>query len=437
MTHTPVSYQAKLSHQIWLLLYSTVIMLLSPLVFMGMAVSKSKAVSRHPNFPLERFGRVKPANEKGGYLFHCVSVGEVVAASCVIKAIMQQQPNLPITITTTTKTGSARVQELFGDKVNHCYLPFDLPFAMSQFLERISPSLVLITEVELWPNLINQCYQKGIPAMVINARMTERSAHRYSKVSGLFKPMLEKLSCICAQGERDYQHYQTLLPNDSRLVLTNNIKFDQAGQLTAMPAEIMGLVNGQRPILVGGSTHDPEELTLLDALKSLLKQVPDLLLVLVPRHPERFKIVEKMLSESGLRFQTSSTADTVHQESQVLLVDQMGKLNQFYSVANIAFVGGSIADRGGHNALEPAAFSLPIMMGPHIYNNPTICEYLLEHGAMERVHTAQDITTICSKWLQDPTLAKQAGSAGLQVLQSNQGAVDKTLQQIKRIFSLG
>tara|TARA_Y100000766_G_scaffold114170_1_gene98019 strand:- start:1399 stop:2445 length:1047 start_codon:yes stop_codon:yes gene_type:complete len=345
---------------------------------------------------------------------------------------MQHEPDAQITVTTTTSTGSARVRDIFKDTVHHFYLPYDLSLTMSSMLKRIKPKAVMITEVELWPNLIHVCWKRNIPVMVINARMTERSAKRYKKIGQLFNPMLAKLSHVCAQGQRDYDNYAWLGVAQDKLTLTNNIKFDQAANTASSSAHFLGLAKGEKPILVAGSTHEPEESVIVESAKVLWKESPQLRVIIVPRHPERFEAVAKLLERHNLNFVKSSEVDNVPDDVNVILLDEMGKLNHAYAVATFAFVGGSIADRGGHNALEPAAFSLPIMMGPHTYNNPVICDYLKECGALSIVEDASRVSSTVQEWLESPSKAEKAGMAGKKVLQDNSGALDSTLACIHR-----
>ncbi|WP_232365022.1 lipid IV(A) 3-deoxy-D-manno-octulosonic acid transferase [Salinimonas marina] len=373
----------------------------------------------------QRFGAVPRPAQSGGYLFHCVSVGEVVAASCVIKALQQQSPDTPVMVTTTTTTGAERVRAIFGNSVQHSYLPADLPFTMGRMLARVKPQAVIITEVELWPNLLHRCCQQHIPVILINARMTDRSARRYQKVPALFAPMMQQLTQVCAQGQRDYDNYLLLGMPAERLLLTHNIKFDQA--VDSSTTEPLLTLMSSRRVVVAGSTHEPEEQVLLDTVAAHRKRFPELLLVLVPRHPDRFEAVATMLNEQNVRFVRSSVTRQIEHDCQVVLVDEMGLLTAAYQQAHITFVGGSLADRGGHNALEPAAASKPVIMGPHIYNNPVICAYLQEQGALKLVTGTPELITVLDKWLSKPTAAEAAGQAGYQVLQNNKGALAKTL----------
>jgi len=425
-------YKPTLIEEICRLAYSLLLLLLIPFVFLQLILRKSASSNKALHGSFERFGRVQTPPKPGGYLFHCVSVGEVVAASSLIKRIMVSEPDVQITITTTTATGSARVRSIFGDSVHHFYLPFDLQVTMSLMLKRVQPKAILITEVELWPNLIHACWKRSIPSIVINARMTDRSARRYKKVGKLFIPMLNKLYHVCAQGERDFKNYAWLGVPSHKLTLTNNIKFDQVAAGNQDKSSFLGLESESKPVLVAGSTHDPEESLLLDAIDKLWLSKTDILLVIVPRHPERFNAVAKLMESRGLVFVRSSEVSSVPTDVNIVLLDEMGKLNHAYSVASFAFVGGSIAPRGGHNALEPAAFSIPILMGPHTYNNPVICDYLKERGALTIIQDAQQVSDTLSLWLSSPELRKSAGAAGRLVLDENSGALDITLKCLKK-----
>lgn len=412
--------------------YSFVLVFVIPFAFLQLMLRGATRNKNYNRRRFERFGFVSHAPKENGYLFHCVSVGEVVAASCLIKRIMQDEPECQITVTTTTPTGSARVRAIFGDTVHHFYLPYDLHMAMAVMLKRIKPKAVLITEVELWPNLIHACWKRDIPVMVVNARMTDRSARRYKKISKLFNPMLGKLYHICAQGERDFANYAWLGVSEQKLTLTNNIKFDQVVSTVASGHPFLGLSKEEYPILVAGSTHDTEETAVLNAAKLLWRKNPSLKVIIVPRHPERFDSVAKLIEATGLPFVRSSQEQSVPENTNVILLDEMGKLNDAYAVGAFAFVGGSIADKGGHNALEPASFSIPIMMGPNTYNNPVICGHLEECGALVKIDSGEEMFTIVDKWICEPNERKKAGQAGRKVLEDNSGALESTVQCIRK-----
>lgn len=397
-------------------------------------------------------GQLSP-RQRGGILFHCVSVGEVVAASCVIKGLLNTQPDLPIVITTTTATGAQRVRDIFGtslpdklaDKLPgslsanlaHHYLPYDLPWLMSRLLVHIQPKLVCITEVELWPNLLAKTAQKHIPVCVVNARMTAESARTYRKISGVFMPMLQQVTRVCAQGQRDADAYLSLGLAPEKLVLTHNVKFDQVSDVV-VPETIIELSNTLKllgkQVLLAGSTHQGEETFWLDVYKQLQTDFPQALLIIVPRHPQRFAQVEAEILSSGLNYINWADRDKLNAQTQVLLVDAMGVLTPLYTCADIAFVGGSIADKGGHNALEPASMGVPVMMGIHTYNNPVICDTLITAGGLRIVTDTTSARQLCHTWLSEPALAHASGQCGQAVILDNQGALARTLTQIWDLY---
>jgi 3-deoxy-D-manno-octulosonic-acid transferase len=385
-------------------------------------------------------GQLTP-RQRGGILFHCVSVGEVVAASCVIKGLLNTQPDLPIVITTTTATGAQRVRDIFGtsltDNLAHHYLPYDLPWLMSRLLAHIQPKLVCITEVELWPNLLAKTAQKHIPVCVVNARMTAKSARTYRKISGVFMPMLQQVTTVCAQGQRDADAYLSLGLAPEKLVLTHNVKFDQVSDVV-VPESIIELSNilnllGKQ-VLLAGSTHQDEETFWLDVYKQLQADFPQALLIIVPRHPQRFAQVEAEILSSGLNYVNWADRDKLNAQTQVLLVDAMGVLTPLYTCADIAFVGGSIVAKGGHNALEPASMSVPVIMGIHTYNNPVICDTLITAGGLRIVTDTTSARQLCHTWLSEPALADAIGRCGQTVILDNQGALARTLTQIWDIY---
>lgn len=391
----------------------------------------------------QRYGRLAhlTPGQRGGIIFHCVSVGEVVAASCVIKGLLAADPELSIVITTTTTTGAQRVSDIFGESLPpnlaHHYLPYDLPWLMTRFLQHVQPKLVCITEVELWPNLFASCAKRQIPICVINARMTAKSAQHYRKISALFMPMLHHVTLVCAQGQRDADAYLGLGLVPDKLVLTHNVKFDQVSNVN-VPDEIevvaTTLKSLAKPTLIAGSTHPGEETFWISVFKQLLRDFPKTLLIIVPRHPQRFAQVEAEIAHSGLAYVNWANRAQMTADTQVLFVDAMGVLTPLYTCADIAFVGGSIANKGGHNALEPASVGLPVIMGKHTYNNPVICQTLISAGGLSIVEDIESATQICQTWLSEPEQAQASGKKGQSVIIENQGALARTLTHIWNIY---
>ncbi len=426
---TPFKPSAK--QKIVLLGYSLVWLLIIPFALCHFIYQLVRRKPGYTRARLSRYGFIlKQGNQKNGLLIHCASVGEVVTIQNLVEQLLDNNPNQRITITTNTTTGADRVRLLFANRVDHAYLPYDFPLFLKLFLNRRRPTKVLINEMELWPNLCHQCWRSNIPIFIINGRMSEKSIKTYQKLPSLFQPMLEKVTAICAQDQRDYQNYLTLGVNPDKLTLTNNIKFDliiSAHDIALSQTIKTNFSLEQRLLIVAGSTHEPEEQILLDAYLALVTVYPELLLVIVPRHPQRFAKIHQLLQKQNVETILMSEEKTCQPTTQVLLCDQMGKLRSIYALADISFVGGSLADRGGHNALEPAAVGVPILMGKSTYNNPAICQALADNGALLTVTDAQQIKSACKKWLDNPEQRKQAGDAGKQVLAHNSGAIQKTL----------
>ncbi len=381
----------------------------------------------------ERFAVGLPEFQPGGIWVHAVSVGESIAAAPMIRALKERYPQLPITVTCMTPTGSERIKALFGDTVQHCYLPYDLPWAASRFLERLRPKLAVVMETELWPNHIHQCARRGIPVTLANARLSERSARGYARFARLTAPMLAELSLIAAQTEAEAVRFRQLGARETSVQVTGSIKFDlridpalpeRAAQLRTQ----WGVVS--RPIWIGASTHAGEDEILLAAHRLLLAEHPDALLILVPRHPERFGSVYELCRKQGFATVRRSLAEPPQSATQVVLGDTMGELLFLFALADVAFVGGSLVPTGGHNLLEPASLGKPVLTGPHLFNFLDIAAQLRDAGALAEVGTAPELASTVEAFWVDPARAEQARSAGLTVLKNNQGALGRLLQGI-------
>lgn len=431
---TDTLFKTTLKQRIAYCCYATLMLLMLPLLGCHWLITTLLNKPGSGKKRLERFGIFPFSIDSTDILIHCVSVGEVNVAVSLIKYYWRHHPDIRFTVTTTTPTGANQLRMLLEDKVQHLYLPVDIGFLMSRLLTKTAPSQVLIVEVELWPAMLKQCAKRCIPVSLINGRMTDKSVRGYQRVSALLQPALNRLSVVCAQSQRDYQNYLKLGLAPDKCIHTGNIKFDLTINLAHSKDQFIrswGIEN--RFVLVGGSTHDPEEQLLLDAFVLLKKQRPDALLVVVPRHPRRFQQVVKLLDQASLSVARATDATCLDSQTDVLLVDQMGALNDWYQCADVAFVGGSIAPRGGHNALEPAFFGVPILMGPSRHNNPEICQQLAHNGALLGVENSQQIAQQCETWLANPQLKKQAAEAGKQTIEANRGALKKTFELINRL----
>jgi len=386
----------------------------------------------------ERFAIKLPTMRKGGIWVHAVSVGESIAAAPMVRALLKAYPELPITLTCMTPTGSERIGALFADepRVQHCYLPYDLPWAAGRFLDHVQPRLGVIMETELWPNHIHQCARRGIPVALANARLSERSARGYGRFARLTRPMLAEMSLIAAQTEVEAQRFLALGARAACVQVTGPIKFDLKIDEQLVPraqALRQQWAATSRPVWIAASTHDGEDALILQAHQQLLQVHGDALLILVPRHPERFDAVHAICSQQFATVRRS-TGLPVLAQTQVLLGDTMGELLFLYALADMAFVGGSLVPTGGHNPLEPAALALPVLMGPHVFNFLEISAMLREAGALQQVDDAQGLAGAVQRLVELPQDARRMGEAGRAVMRANQGALQRLLKGLGRLM---
>jgi 3-deoxy-D-manno-octulosonic-acid transferase len=335
-------------------------------------------------------------------------------------------------LTTMTPTGSAQVRRSLGNQVIHCYLPYDLPDAINRFLRRIQPQFGVILETELWPNLLHQCHRRGIPIILANARLSKRSARGYSRLGAFSRDMLSDLAFIAAQGVADADRFIALGALPERVHVIGNLKFE-----LKLPADLQaqGMVlrrqwGAQRPLWIAASTHEGEEEHLLTAFKQVQQFYPNSLLVLVPRHPERFSRVHSLCQQRGFVTQLRSEQRACAPATEIFIGDSMGELPLFFAASDVAFLGGSLVPIGGHNPLEPAALERAIILGPYMFNFTEISQQLLEAGAAIQVYTIQELSQAVLRYLSEPGLRTKAGKAGQQVIAQNQGASNKLLQLI-------
>jgi len=390
----------------------------------------------------ERFALGLPTLKPGGIWLHAVSVGESIAAAPLVRELLARYPQLPITISCMTPTGSERIQALFGGpeyagRVQHCYLPYDLPWAAARFLDRVQPRLAVIMETELWPNHIHQCAKRGIPVALANGRLSERSARGYARFAKLTAPMLAELDLLAVQTTPEAERFRSLGARAECVEVTGSIKFDLSidPELLSRAALLRGQWQAEsRPVWIAASTHAGEDEIVLAAHRQLLKLNPDALLILVPRHPERFGSVFELCQRQGFSTRRRSSGEPVAAGDQVLLGDTMGELLFLYALADTAFVGGSLVANGGHNLLEPAALGKPVLSGPHLFNFLEIAAQLLEAGALREVADAGDLAQQIEQLWREPAEAQSMREAGLAVMQSNQGALVRLLAGLERLL---
>lgn len=387
----------------------------------------------------ERFTLGMPTLQPGGIWVHAVSVGESIAAAPMIRALLERYPALPITVTCMTPTGSERIQALFANeaRIQHCYLPYDLPCTAARFLDRVQPKLAVIMETELWPNHIHQCAKRGIPVALANGRLSQRSAKGYGRFSKLTAPMLAEMSLLAVQTEAEAQRFRDLGARLEAVEVTGSIKFDLTidPQLLQRATELRSQWQAQdRPVWIAASTHEGEDEVVLDAHRRLLANHPDALLILVPRHPERFNSVFDLCQREGFATVRRSTGANVDAQTRVLLGDTMGELLFLYALADSAFVGGSLVPNGGHNLLEPAALAKPVLSGPHLFNFLDIAAQLREAGALAEVDDAEGLAVEVQRLFELPRDAQRMAEAGLAVMRRNQGALQRLLDGLARLI---
>ncbi|MBI6543937.1 lipid IV(A) 3-deoxy-D-manno-octulosonic acid transferase [Proteus vulgaris] len=409
-------------------LYQVLLYLIQPLIWLRLLLRSRKAPAYRKRWG-ERYGFCKGKVVPQGILLHSVSVGETLAAVPLVRALRHHYPDLPITVTTMTPTGSERVRSAFGDDVYHVYLPYDLPGSVNRFLKTVDPKLVIIMETELWPNLISKLHQRKIPLIIANARLSERSAAGYQKLGSFVKTMLQKITLIAAQNQEDGERFIELGLKRSHLHVTGSLKFDISvtPELAARAVALRRQWAAHRPVWIATSTHEGEETIILETHKKLLAQIPQLLLILVPRHPERFPKAEQLTREAGLKYTLRSTDAVPDAQTQVVIGDTMGELMLLYGIADLAFVGGSLVERGGHNPLEAAAHAIPVIMGPYTFNFKNICAKLDQAEGLITVTDSESMATAIASLLNDEDYRRYYGRHAVEVLHENQGALLRLL----------
>ncbi|MDX1636048.1 MAG: lipid IV(A) 3-deoxy-D-manno-octulosonic acid transferase [Marinobacter sp.] len=363
---------------------------------------------------------------------HAVSVGETIAAAPLVKALLARQPDLPVLMTAMTATGSERARALFGERVHYAFSPYDTPGAVRRFLDRVRPRALVIMETELWPNMIRLSEQRGIPIFLINARLSERSALGYERVDSLVRPLLRDLSWVAAQAEEDARRFLRIGAQPESVSVTGSIKFDVeiTSALRTQAQDLRrSLLGEERPVWIAASTHIGEDEQILAAHQALLATHPEALLVIVPRHPERFDAVAELVQASGLSLARRSRGESAN-GCAVYLGDTMGELLMLYGMADLALVAGSLIERGGHNPLEPAAWGVPVLTGPHVFNFETIYSQLEAGGALTRVEDSTSLALALERLIAAPERRRELGANALAVVEANRGALNRVVEGI-------
>jgi len=404
-------------------LYTLIYGLLLPAILLRLYWRGYKAPQYRQRW-LERLGCYKGSPSQGVIWVHAVSVGEAEAAFPLIGQLRSRYPQLPVLVTTTTPTGSARVLSVLASQVEHVYLPYDLPFVVARFFKHFRPRLAVMMEKEIWPNLFAACAARNIPLFVINARLSARSARSYRKIPGLVKPALACVTTVAVQTEEDCLRFIEIGAAPQQVQVLGNIKFDVMieAALIAEGRVLKQQLFANRWTWIIASTHQGEEETFLALYPVLKAAIPELLLMIVPRHPERFQTVKKLCEQQGLMVVMRSERRACQPQTDVFIADSMGELKMLYAVADLAFVGGSLVPVGGHNVLEPAAVGVPVLFGPKMFNFQEIAERILAVEGAIQCSDRQALIDAVLRIYGDDAFRNRVVDNGRLFVQNNQGA---------------
>ncbi len=417
-------------------IYALALYLLTPYVLYRLT---ARGLKYHGYFARwrERFGFFPDPGLRDSIWVHAVSLGEVNAAAPLIDALMARHRDSRLVITTVTPTGSDRVLQLYGDRVFHVYLPYDLTRAVKRFLDRIRPRIAVIMETEIWPNLFMACAARKIAILVANARLSERSLRGYWPIQPLVRRSIRCADFVAAQSAPDGERLRALGAPEDRIAVVGNLKFDL--EISAGVREwgqaFHEAAGSARPVWIAASTHEGEEIAVLKAHAEVLRRFPDALVLIAPRHPERFKPV--LAACRGYGFHTGSRSEdgTADGRCQCFVIDSMGELIQFYAAADAAFVGGSLVPVGGHNLLEPAALARPVIVGPYTFNFAEVTTDLIAAGATVRIAGASELGPSVLHLLSDGAERRRMGAAARAFMQRERGAVARTMEIIERLLA--
>lgn len=386
----------------------------------------------------ERFGFLKWEKPNKPVLWiHAVSVGEVNAAKPLITKLLEQYSHYQILVTTVTPTGAYTINQHFGDDIKHLYLPYDLPFAVNQFIHLITPSVLITMETEIWPNLYQSCNASKIPILIVNARLSEKSSKGYQLVSGLMKQTLQKVNVIAAQTKADAERFIAFGADKSNVIVAGNLKFDISipHSVTEQAESLKRYFSTNRPIWIAASTQEGEEEIILNAHQKVLKSYSETILILAPRHPERTSKIASLCESKKLKYIKRTDQRNFSPDCSVYILDTLGELQLHYAAAEIAFVGGSLVNTGGQNMMEPASLGVPVISGKYTYNFTEVTELLRESDALVVVSDADELTNEICAMLGDANHRHNMGEKARKVIDENKGNLKKQLEIIKPYLS--
>jgi len=412
---------------VWRILYSLLLYMLIPLA-LARLWWRGRRQAGYRHHVAERFGRYSTRLERPIVWLHSVSVGETRAAEPLVAALRERWPDHTILFTHMTPTGRETSEQVFGAGVSRCYLPYDLPGAVSRFLSYFQPRVGMLLETEIWPNLIHACHRRSIPLYLVNARLSERSARGYARFKAFTAQTLAELAGIAAQTHADADRLSRL--GGANLVVCGNLKFDRSPrpQDLELGARFRTMF-GARKVFLAASTREGEEEKVLDALAQISDD--ELLTVIVPRHPQRFDTVARLLEQRGIAYQRRSTDQALRPTARAWLGDSLGEMYAYFAACDVAFVGGSLVALGGQNLLEACALGKPVLVGPHTYNFAEATELALDAGAALRVRDAEDLGRTVAALLNNPDRRARMGEAGLELMRQHQGAAQRIAAWLK------
>jgi 3-deoxy-D-manno-octulosonic-acid transferase len=415
--------------------YSCLFYLLIPFILLRLLWRGIKAPAYRCRWR-ERFALYDKKFPQDVIWFHAVSVGEAEALFPLVRKIQQHHPDAKLLITTTTPTGSARVIAVMQETVTHVYLPYDIPDAVSRFIHCFKPKLAVIMETEIWPNLFMSCGKNNIPLYVINARLSEKSSRGYQKIPALVHSALAQVSFIATQTQDDENRFIAIGADSAKVNMLGNIKFDVEipQSIIAQGLQIKKAWFNGRFVWLIASTHKDEEALFLEIYKDIKQKIPELLLVIAPRHPERFADVKKLCEQSSLAVVMRTSGNMVNTETDVYLADTMGELKMLYAASDVAFVGGSMVPTGGHNILEAAAVGIPVMFGPYMTNFKEIARGVLSSNAAIQCRNKEDIVNAMLTLYEQPVYRAALAEKGLLFVRQNQGATARIYAMLNQVI---
>lgn len=414
-------------------IYTVIFYLLIPAIMIRLFIKGRKQPAYRERI-LERFMLAKQPQPVDIWL-HAVSLGEAIAATPLIERLLGS--NHRLMITTMTPTGSQHIQNQFKNRVQHQYIPYDLPWCAKRFLRAINAKMAIMLETELWPNLICEAHRSSMKVVLVNARISDKAFHQYRRVALFFSPILKKFAMIGTQSELDAARYRALGAPKEKVYVFGNIKFDLCLSSAKIPPTLFDFKRDwgmSRPVLIAASTHDDEERQLLRSWERLRETIPDLLLLIAPRRPERFESVYQLCHQMGFKTARRSQPHTINASVDVILLDSLGELLFFYQLSDFAFVGGSLVSIGGHNVLEPIAVHVPVFTGPFMQNSKTICQALQQAEAIQWCKNIDDLVNNLLDMFKNPHKRQQQIANASQVLKSNQGSVAQYIAKIEEIL---